>query len=115
MKAPRRDVFQAQHDQATVLLAKRVKLLAERKVEGKKMLQKDTIWRKLAADVKQFKTRIAAMKFEEDREVDLATRRAERLAKPKEPKAKKKKLVAAPVKKGGGEKKAKKEAAPAKV
>lgn len=110
MKAPRRDVFQAQHDQAAAALAKRVKLLAERKVEGKKALQKDPIWRKLSADVKQFKTRIAAMQFEADREVDLAQRRVARAEKAKEPKVKKKKVAAAPVKKGGGEKKAKKDA-----
>jgi hypothetical protein len=112
MKAPRRDVFQAQHDQAAEALAKRVKLLASRKVEGKKALAKDPLWRKLNSDVKQIKTRIDAMQFEADREVDLAKRREERALKAKEPKVKKKKVAAAPAKKGGGEKKAKKEAAP---
>lgn len=112
MKAPRRAVFEAQQSTAVEALAKRVKALADRKVTAKKEIQKDPVWRKLNADVKQIKTRIDAMQFEADREVDLAKRREERALKAKEPKVKKKKVSAAPVKKGGGEKKAKKEAAP---
>jgi hypothetical protein len=112
MKASRRSVFEAQTTAATEALQKRVSLLGERKISTKKELQKDPIWRKLNADVKQFKTRIAAMQFEEDREVDLQKRREERAATPKAPKEKKKKVAAAAPKKSGGEKKAKSEKAP---
>ena len=93
MKSSRTEVFEAQLKAAVSAVERRLKVLVERKVVGKKEHRKDPIWRQLNAKVTQYKTRIAAMKFEADREVDLATRRVEREAKAKEPKVKKKKAV----------------------
>lgn len=113
MKASRGTVFEAQLKTATEMFERRKKALTDKKLD-KKTQKKDPQFRALFAKVQQFKTRIAALKKLDDREIDLAKRREERAIKAKEPKVKKKKVVeAAPKKKA--EKKAKKEGGEAKA
>ena len=71
-------------------LQKRLALLAEKGLDEKR-IARDVLVKELKADLKQTALRLRAIAANEKRTADLAAKKAERLAKPKEeaPKAKK--------------------------
>ena len=96
--ANRKDLYEIRLNAAAAALAARSQLLDSKKFD-KKRKQRDPQFRALKAQVKVFKTRIAAIQKVLDLDAATKQRKAERLATPKAPKVKKQKSVEAAPKK----------------
>lgn len=93
MKVDRKAVFEAQKKSAADALAARKAVLVERKLDDKAQ-KRDAQFRKFKALIKKVDGRLKALEKVEGVKADLATRAAERAARPKVKKEKKKKVVA---------------------
>jgi hypothetical protein len=89
-------------------LQKRLALLAEKGLDGKK-IARDVLVKELKANLKETQVRLAAIAANVKRTADLAAMKAERLAKPKEETAKAKKAAPEPPPEAKSKKKKKKE------
>jgi len=107
MASERRETRLKQKAEWEVKLQKRLALLAEKGADKKKIAG-DALVKGLKAKIKESQARLRAIDATEKRTAELATIKAERLARPKEetPKAKK---VAAPPSEAKPKKKKKKE------
>jgi hypothetical protein len=101
--ADRRSVVEGHLKTATTALEKHTKALAAAKAD-KKVMRRNPKFRQLEAEVRQYKSQIAAMDKSEKVLADMKQRTAERRAQPKVTKAKKKAPVAAPKAKKEGKK-----------
>ncbi|MDD5450637.1 MAG: hypothetical protein PHT49_01915 [Desulfovibrionales bacterium] len=107
MASERRETRLKQKAEWEVKLQKRLALLAEKGADKKK-IARDALVKGLKAKIRESQIRLRAIDATEKRTAELATIKAERLARPKEetPKAKK---VAAPPSEAKPKKKKKKE------
>ncbi|MEW5949273.1 MAG: hypothetical protein AB1711_07650 [Thermodesulfobacteriota bacterium] len=93
-----------------VKLQKRLALLVEKGADKKKIVR-DALVKELKAKIKESRARLRAIDATEKRTAELATIKAERLARPKEEAPKSKKVAAPPPEAKPKKKKKKEEAA----
>ena len=113
MTSERRETRLKQKAQWEAKLKKRLALLAEKNLTDKQ-IARDALVRELKAKIKEADARMKAIDVKEKRTADLAAKKAERLAKPKEEEPPKKKAEEPPPEpKPKKTKKKKEEGAPA--
>lgn len=95
MTSERRETRLKQKAQWEEKLKKRLALLAENGIEEKR-IGRDTLVRELKAKIKESDARVKAIDAKEKRTADLAAKKAEKLAAPKEEAPKKKKAEEPP-------------------
>ncbi|MDQ7837372.1 MAG: hypothetical protein RDU59_02635 [Thermodesulfobacteriota bacterium] len=95
MASERRETRLKQKAEWEVKLQKRLALLAEKGADKKK-IARDVLVKGLKAKIKESQARLRAIDATEKRTAELATIKAERLARPKEETSKAKKVAAPP-------------------